>query len=334
MPEFTYPWALVLLLVLPLVLRQWRRRSRAAVRFSSIALLAGLPARRAAWARQGGLALRALGGIAAIIALAGPRWPDPGTRIPAEGVSIAVLLDVSASMGEDDFAWPDQKISRLDAVKRIVRLFVAGGAAPDGTAFAGRPEDLVALVTFAARPETACPLTLDHAALLRILDEQVPRSAADVGTTNPGDALAWALYALKKAPTRRRSIVLLTDGDSNVPRGLRPRQAAQLAANLHVPVYALDAAPDPKPGDDPADAVKARETLQTLARMTGGEYFRAGDAAALAAACGRIDRLEKDRIESYQYRRYREGYPAFALAALACWSLVVGLEATLWRRVP
>ncbi len=129
-------------------------------------------------------------------------------------------------------------------------------------------------------------------------------------------------------------IVFLTDGESNVPRGLRPKQAAQLAANLGVPVYALDAAPDAAPDEDPDDAVKARTTLQTIARMTGGAYYRAHDPAALAEACRQIDVLEKSRIESFQYRRHHEAYAWFGLAALACWCVVLALDATVWRTLP
>jgi Ca-activated chloride channel family protein len=334
MPEFANPWALVLLLLLPPLLWHWRRRSRGAVRFSSAALVTELPARRAVWRRRGGLTLRGLGCAAAVIALAGPRWPDEGSRIPVEGVSIAVVLDVSRSMAEADFPWNEEKISRLDGVKKLLRLFVAGGEAPGGISLLGRPEDLVALVTFAARPETACPLTLDHRALFKILDAQEASSAVDEGTTNPGDAIAWALHVLKKAPTRRRLIVFLTDGESNVPRGLRPRQAGQLARNLGVPVYALDAAPDPAPDEDPGDAAKARETLKTMARMTDGAYFRAHDPGGLAEACRQIDVIQKSRIESFQYRRFHEAFAWFGLGAFACWCVVLGLEATFWRHTP
>jgi Ca-activated chloride channel family protein len=334
MPEFTHPWLLLLLPVLTPLLWHWQRRSRGAVRFSSVAILAGLPGWRVGWPRYGGLTLRAIGCAAMVVALAGPRWPDEQTRIPAEGISIAVVLDVSASMGEEDFPWQAQKISRLAGVKKLFRLFVAGGEGPDGVSLAGRPEDLVALVTFAARPETACPLTLDHATLLAILDAQEPRIAAAEGTTNPGDAIAWALHLLKKASTRRRCIVFLTDGESNVPRGLRPRQAAQLAANMHVPIYALDAAPDTPPDQDSGDALKARETLETIAKMTGGACFRAQDPSALADACRQIDRLQKDRMDSFQYRRYHEAFAWFALAGLVCWCAVLVSDATFWRTVP
>ena len=101
-----------------------------------------------------------------------------------------------------------------------------------------------------------------------------------------------------------------------------------------MPVYALDAAPEQQAEGDAGDAAKARETLETIARMTDGAYYRAHDPAALAEACQKIDRLERDRIASFQYRRHHEGFAWFALAALASWVCVLGLEATVWRRAP
>ena len=68
--------------------------------------------------------------------------------------------------------------------------------------------------------------------------------------------------------------------------------------------------------------------------MTGGQSFLAHDSAALPEAMTAIDRLEQAPAESFQYRRYVEAFPACALFALACLALVLGLESTLWRRVP
>jgi Ca-activated chloride channel family protein len=332
MPQFAYPWALVLLALLPLLAWGYRRRSRAALRFSDLAILQRLPAGRALTAQRGGLWLRLVGLALLIIALSGPRWPDEGSRIPTEGISIAFVLDVSSSMGERDFGWQGELLARLQGAQRVFRLLVEGGTGPHGEAFSGRGQDLIMLVTFATRPETACPLTLDHAALLHMLDGQAPRTALTEGTTNPGDALVWALHGLQKSPTRRKVIILLTDGEANVPPpALKPRQAGQLAANLGVPIYAIDAAP----ADDQDDSARAaRQALADLAKMTQGQYFHAADGAALSEALGAIDRLERDVIESYRYRRYAEGYPWLALAALACWIVVLALEATWWRRLP
>lgn len=333
LPNLTYPWALLLLAFLPLLAWLWLRRTRGAWRFSDARILPPLASRRARWAHWGGLTLRILGLAFAIVALSGPRWPDP-QRVETEGIAIAMVLDVSVSMGEVDFADGSTKTTRLLGVKKLFRLFVAGGQASDDVELPGRPSDLMALVTFATHPETACPLTLDHAALLKIMEAQEPRTAAGEGTTNPGDALAWALHVLEQAPTRRKVVVFLTDGESNVPEKLKPRQAAQMAANLGVPIYAIDASPEPKDKEEADEVERARVMMQSITKMTDGTYFRAHDARGLVRAYESIDRLERERIVSFQYRRYHEGFAWFAAAALAAWLLLTALEATMWRKTP
>lgn len=291
----------------------------------------GLRAQGAWW---GALFLRLASLVLLIFALSGPRWIDETQRLPTDGISIAMVLDVSVSMNEKDFALEEGVTTRLLGVKHRFRLFVAGGDGSDGVKLPGRKSDLIGLVTYATHPETACPLTLEHGTLLKILDTEEARTAAGEGTTNPGDAIAWALHLLKKAPTRRKVLVFLTDGESNVPQKLTPLQAAQLAANLGVPIYAIDASPEPKNDKERQEVEKARDTLQTVARMTDGGYFRAQDGRGLVKAYESIDSLERDRILSFQYRRYLEGFAWFTLAALACWMLLIALESTVWRTVP
>jgi Ca-activated chloride channel family protein len=345
-PEFAHPAVLLLLLAVPPLVWWWLRRSRGALRHPGGAALAGLPAGRSAWARRGGAALRGTGLALLVGALAGPRWPDLGSRIPTEGIAIGIVLDVSGSMAERDFTWKDpatgrpEEVSRLEAVKRAFRLFVAGGDWPGGERLAGRDNDLIALVTFATRPETACPLTLSHSVLLKILDEQEPRSVPEEARTNIGDAVAWALHRLQSAGARRKVLILFTDGEHNVPPpALKPRQAAQLAGNLGVPVYVIDAGSDAPPAKDAEggsaeDRVNAKKTLQEVAHISKGQYFSAQDARALVEVCARIDELERQRIESFQYRRYHEAYAWPGLAALALFAAVSVLEMTFWRRIP
>jgi Ca-activated chloride channel family protein len=337
MPHFAQPaWLLLLLLVPPLMWR-WRRWGRATLRFSDTSLFAGLPRGRSVRAHWGGLWLRGLGLALLIAALAGPRWPDSGTRLPTEGIAIAIVVDVSASMADRDFQWQDETISRLEGVKKVFRLFVLGGEGPGGEKLPSRSHDLISLVTFATRPEPACPLTLDHAALVQILDNEEPRTVVTEATTNPGDAIAWALAALQKAPTRRKVLIFLTDGESNVPPpAYTPRQAAQLAGNLAIPIYAIGAGPEfaDEHKDGVGDAAKARKAMEDIARISKGVYFQAVNGKALAEACSQIDQLERTRIMSFQYRHYYEGFTAFAVSALVCWLAVVVLESTRWRRVP
>ena len=334
MPEFTYPWAFLLLLPLPALAWYFLRSSRGAWRYSDHRLLPAIRSYRAGAARWGGLALRMLGLVLLIIALAGPRWIDEKDRIPTEGISIAMVVDVSVSMAEEDYALDGKIVSRLAGVQERFRLFVNGGKSADGVALSGRRNDLIGLVVFGTHPETACPLTLEHRTLLQIMNEQRPRSAAGEGTTNPGDAIAWALHLLKDAPTRRKVIVFLTDGEINVPRKLMPRQAAQLAANLSIPIYAIDASPEAKNDMEAKELEVTRATMRAIAAMTDGQAFRGQDDRGLVQAYESIDRLERDRILSFQYRQFYEGFAWFALAALFSFVVLMFLEATVWRTTP
>jgi Ca-activated chloride channel homolog len=343
MPHFANPWFLLLLLLLPPVLWWWLRQRRAALRYPATGWLASLPAGRSHVAERGGAVLRALALGLLVLGLAGPRWPDQRTRIPAEGIAVVMLVDVSGSMAEPDFNWMGKPISRLEAVKKVFRLFVEGDE-QDTHRFPGRPEDLVGLVTFATRPESPCPLTLSHSVLLRLLEGEQPRSVPGDSETNISDAIVMGMHRLKAAGSRRKVMVLLSDGEHNVPSPQSewtPRQAAQIAANLGVPVYTIDAGGTTSPGREPGaknDTIATREAgsqaLREVAHITRGQYFPAHDTEALLKVCQTIDRLERSEIASFQYRRYYEAFPWFGLASFALWVTVSLLELTFWRRVP
>jgi Ca-activated chloride channel family protein len=359
MPQFASPVSLWLtLLVLPLLWWILRRR-RFALRHPAIATLGALPSGRSRLARWGPAVLRSLSLLLLIVALAGPRWPDLRTRIETEGIAIVMLVDVSGSMAERDFDWRGEPITRLEAVKRVFHLFVAGGDGPEATGdgtdasnFQGRPTDQIGLVTFATRPETACPLTLSHSVLLRLLDAERPRTIPGESETNLSDAVALGLHRLRSAGPRRKVLVLLSDGEHNVPHpqsGWTPRQAAQVANGLHVPIYSIDAGgtgastkEQAVPADDSTDhadspgetRAQAVRTLEEMARIAHGQYFQARDTKGLLNACRTIDELERTDLRSFQYRRYHEAYPWFALGAFVFFSIALALERTMWRRIP
>ncbi|MFO0852361.1 MAG: VWA domain-containing protein [Gemmataceae bacterium] len=335
-----------LLLAAPLAaLAGWHavRRRRPAVRYPSLTLVDGLPRGRAGRAVWGTAVLRGLAVLALVLAAAGPRTPDLQTRLPADGIAIMLLVDVSGSMAEPDFARPaaGPPVSRIDAAKEVYRLFVLGGDAPDGTRFDGRPRDQIGLVSFAAVPTTDCPLTLNHSVLVRVADSLKPKDGPDAGT-NLGDAIAEGLVRLEAAGGRRKVLVLLSDGEHNVhldgPNApLKPRQAAQLAAALGVPVYAIDCGGDPKPGAS-AEAVQQREdgrkVLASVAELTGGRSFAANSPDELRQAVRQIDALETRPAEAFRYRRYHEYGPWCAVAGIGLLAAGGLLERTRWRRVP
>jgi Ca-activated chloride channel family protein len=357
MVEFEHPDRLLLLPLAALLLVAWLRQSQRALRHSDLRLFDPLPSGRAIRARWGVPLLRAAVVFLLLLGLANPRWPDRRTRLPTEGIAVVMVLDVSPTMAEPDFEWePNQpRISRLDAAKRAFRLFVEGGEGPDGTRFAGRTTDLIGLVTFARWPITACPLTLSHSVLLQILEGQKKATVFDA-STNVGDAIAAGLIELEKAGSRRKVMILLSDGQHEVraedetggPKSddsgkspLFPRQAAQLAANLRVPIYAVDPGGPIDPDPQGSDAVKKAEdrragkrVLRSVTDMTGGRTFDADDGRGMLAVYRAIDALEREPTLSFRYRRYVDTRPWLALGALGL--LVVGqfAERVWWRRVP
>ncbi len=343
MSQFTAPASLLLALAVPPLLWWWLRQRRSAVRHPVAGLLAALPAGRARWARVGGATLRAAALLALVVAVAGPRWPDLNTPVETEGIAIVLAVDVSGSMAEQDFDWNGTAIARLEAVKRVFRLFVTGGeVGPQGAPlrFEGRPTDLLGMVTFGTRAEVACPLTLSHSALVRMLDEEQPRRAAGESQTNLSDAIAVGLQRLKSARPRRKVLVLLTDGEHNQvspPSGWTPRQSAQVSGSLGIPIYAIDAGGSlgsAAEGGPAAVRADAEQTLKDVAKISQGRYFTARDTGALLAACQEIDRLERDRIETQQFRRYHELYSWFALSSFVLLALALALDRTIWRRLP
>jgi Ca-activated chloride channel family protein len=352
MVQFAEPSYLWMLLTVPPLVWWWLRQRRSALRHPTAGILVQA-GRRGRLARWGGAALRGSALALAVLALAGPRLPDLHTRIDTEGIALVLLVDVSGSMAERDFDWNGKPTTRLEAVQRVFSLFLTGGpdtpdGKPAGADFQGRPTDLAGLVTFATRPETVCPLTLSHSVLVRMLEAEQPRSVPGESETNLSDAVAEGLQRLRGATPRRKVLVLLSDGEHNVPEprsGWTPRQAAQVAAGLGVPIYTIDAgggtaAGREKPAAPTAEASPAEvreeavRTLQDMARITGGQYLPARDTAGLVRACRSIDALERSDIRSFQYRRYHEGYPYLALGAFALLAGALGLERTLWRRVP
>ena len=62
--------------------------------------------------------------------------------------------------------------------------------------------------------------------------------------------------------------------------------------------------------------------------------LRPGDTATLLQTCRTIDKLERSEIQSFQYRRYHEGYPWLGPGALLLWGAALALEMTVWRRIP
>jgi Ca-activated chloride channel family protein len=237
-----------------------------------------------------------------------------------------------------DFVSGDASVSRLDVVKSVFRRFVGGE-----NGGRGRPNDLVGLVAFARYADGLCPLTLDHGNLLAILDDvAIPTDPEEDGTA-VGEGLALAVERLRRHDTSK-VVILLTDGVNNAG-DIEPLQAADLAAQHGIKVYAIGAgttgyAPVPvqlRGGQTVLQRAFVEideETLRAIADRTGGRYFHASDADGLAMVIEEIDRLERSELTEVRYLEYEYHYAPFAATALI---LVAGstlLSGTALRRLP
>lgn len=338
-PEFVHPWWLLLLAGLPVIGWRLAKKKTAALRFSDVRIIERLGTGSRPSFRFVGIGSRLLVLLLLILALATPRWTVAETRLPAEAISIGIVLDVSGSMAEADYIWDGLALRRVDAVKKVFRLFVEGGQDNSGNQFPGRGNDLIMLTAFASRPNIACPLTLSHDALLKILEVQEPRVGPVDGSTNIGDALALTLAKLKTSGQGDKVILLFTDGEQNIPPpALSPRQAAQLAGNLHIPIYVIDAGQETDTvtveNGQASNRKKAQQILEDVAKLSGGRYFEVRDTSSLLSIIAEIDQLTRARIDSLAYRDYYDGTLLFGLIATGILLVVLILETTFLAKGP
>lgn len=319
------PMALALALLVPLALARARRRGPPAARFAPAALLAREPLPATWRTRLAALpdALAAAGLLLAIVALARPvaRVPLPPR---AEGVDVLVCLDVSSSMTSRDM---DARRTRLDLAKEAAARFVAG-----------RPQDRIGLVTFARYPDVVCPPTLDHAALARMLArvETVPGDGPE-DATGLGAAVARAAQVLAGGRARSKVVVLLTDGEENVatartPREIAPVHAAQLCERLGVRVHAIAAGVGRRDAQGRWVALDT-SALVALADRTGGAFFEARDARAIAAVYAAIDELETVTFEDPRHAT-EERFVPWLVAGLGLLALGETLRRTRLEVLP
>lgn len=291
MTGFAYPM-MFLLLALPLVMRvvlprvNDKNEDALKVPFFDDMRRLSPPGGRSVF---GGLRFRRLLGaliwILLVAAAANPQWVGEPSKVPSEGRNLMMVLDISGSMQEADFAIQNQAVRRWDAVRAVADAFVQK-----------RQGDRIGVVLFGERSYLYVPLTYDLKTVSDLLKE------ADVGMagtqTAIGDALGLALKTMIDVPAESRVVVLLSDGAANAGV-MKPQEAAELAEKMGVKVYTIGAGSDAvqmmgmfgmmqMPRGDEID----EKTLREIARKTGGRYFRAKNTRELLEIYKEIDALE------------------------------------------
>ncbi|HYG24648.1 MAG TPA: VWA domain-containing protein [Verrucomicrobiae bacterium] len=206
------------------------------------------------------------------IALARPQWGVQEFAIQEIGEDLVFAIDCSRSMLAADVS-----PNRLERGKLAVIDFVRR-----------HPEGRIGLVAFAGQAFLQCPLTFDHEAFeesLRDLDE---RTIAVPGT-DLGRALQEAFQAMEKK-SRRKTVVLLTDGEDLEQSGIRVGEALArenvvvftigVGTEAGAEIRVLNEQNQPEMvRDAQGQPVRSRmdeQTLKRIASVTRGAYFPLG----------------------------------------------------------
>ncbi len=331
---FGHPYFLLLLLLLPVM--AWLKGKRGqppAFVYSSVQLVRTIL--NITRTRSGRLlaALRSLTLAVLILALAQPRLTWSETKINASGIDIAVALDMSGSMASEDFVEHGQRVNRLNMAKEVLKKFVGK-----------RPSDRIGLVAFATKAYIAAPPTLDHDYLLQRID-QLNLGAIDDTHTAIGSAIATAVNRLREVKAKSKILILMTDGQNNSGE-VDPLTAAEAAKALGVKVYTIGVGKRgmaPMPQYDWSGHVAGyqmqpvdidEDTLQKIADMTGGKYYRADNAKKFNSIYAEINKLEKTKASIRKFSHYEELFAWLTAPGLGLVLLEMLLRNTLLRRLP
>ena len=318
--SFHWPLVLAALAALPVLVALYidrdRRRVAAQARFGNPDLLPNVVDREPG-------RLRYLPPLVLLVALVfmivGVARPHATVRVPREEATIVLAMDVSRSMKATDI-----QPTRLDAARVAAKTFL------DEV-----PEKFrVGVVSFATRAVVGVAPTEDRTLVTTALDTLKPGEGTAIG-----DAVALSLRVGQPrgqtAAVPPRAIVLISDGARDGGQ-VDPGDAAQLAKRRGVPVYSvLVGTPDGVVEEELTGGFRRiirvppnPETLEQVAKTSGGEFFAAPDSAGLSRVYEELGSRLGTRNED------REVTDVFAGLAAALVLIAATISVVLFRRIP
>lgn len=272
--------------------------------------------------------LQAIALVLTACALSRPLRGNVELSTRSEGVDIALLLDRSSSMEDQEYRGAPR---RFDIVKEVVADFALRRMGDEEGA-----ADNVALIGFATYPELLCPFTLDIDAISGVFEELDVERRDGLDSTGIGHAIAKAVAILKESDAKSRIVVLVTDG-AETARKIDPIEAAKLAAEEEVRVYTIFAGPRVyrRPGIRGLEAVRVDTSqLEEIADLTSGKHYHAESKADLEAVYSEIESLERTERQETRYAEHFDLYPALLFPAFLLYLLGWLSQATWARRLP
>lgn len=238
-----------------------------------------------------------------VLALMRPQIAEEQARQPVHARNLMLAVDLSASMRAQDLQIQGYATDRLTVVKSIFSEFIEQ-----------RQGDQLGLILFGSQAYLQSPFTMDRHLIRQYLNE------ASIGIagkkTAIGDAIGLTLKRMNNLvdteAQQKPVLILITDG-ANTAGAVSPVEAAELAAKQQLKIYTIGIGADPGTGqsllnqffDMPSFSDLDEATLQHIARITGGRYFRARTATDLADIYHILNQLEPASGKPVYLRLYR-----------------------------
>ena len=300
MLEFEWPW---ILLALPLPLLVYRLASPAGNNdvplhlpfYGQLSTLVGEERANLATPTRRRLILPGLIWTLLLLAASKPTWLGEPVTMQDNGRDLMMAVDLSGSMEMNDMVLNGRQVDRLSATKNVLDGFIER-----------RRGDRLGLILFGTQAYLQAPLTFDRTTVKTLLNESGIGMAGN--QTAIGDALGLAVKQLRQRPQQSRVLVLLTDG-ANTAGQISPIQAARIAKEEGIKIYAIGLGAEEvvqrslfgtRRVNPSADLDE--QTLQEMADLTGGEYFRARNIDELNKIYALLDQLEPTAQEGETFR--------------------------------
>lgn len=234
-------------------------------------------------------------------------------KIVSEGIDIMISLDVSGSMTTQDYIGQ----SRIDGAKRIISDFIDK-----------RKGDRIGLVTFGQSSFLKCPPTVNYTLLKSIISNiKINPQDKMASSTAIGIGLASGLNRLIQLKDNTKSeskvVILVTDGINNAGE-ITPEAAKDIAVSSKIKVYTVGVG-----SNEEVDIAM----LKDIAEKTNAKSFHAKTSGELPGIFEEIDRLEKHKIETIEYTRFKDIGYSFALAGIIMMLIGLFMNNFLFKRL-
>lgn len=341
---FAYPWLLFLYVPLALIIWYlWCKKAMPALKVSSTSPFVEAKKNSSKRSSRMPLLFYITASIILVFALARPRVGSEKIIFRAKGIDIILAIDLSGSMRSMDIPRDITKEeqlrealnnhslkTRLEVAKEEIKKFIEK-----------RPNDRIGLIGFAQMPYNICPPTLDHGWLLDNLKRLKPGIIGE--NTGIAGPIASGVKRLDKSDSKRRVLVLFTDGANTVNARITPRQAAKLGQSCDVVIYTVGIGSNNALIEDnsmfgrsyaPVAGTFDEPLLKDIAKISDGKYYHAYDAKGLAEAMADINKIEKTTVEQPKHIDYKEFAPTLAVFVLILLILGFFLENSIFLSIP